>query len=56
MKSARSKIARNQRREKPEVGRLRVFSGVKATVQTTTSGASMNTTTVAWNDRAKGPF
>ena len=38
------------------VGIVSVFSGVKATRQITTSGASTKATTRLWKTRAMGPF
>src|SRR5688572_14568014 len=55
-KSGWSNTASNQRRETPAVGRLSVFSGVKATRQTITSGASMKITTSVWKTKARGPL
>jgi hypothetical protein len=46
----------NQRSEKLVVGMVSVFSGVNATMHTTSSGASMKVMTSALNARAMGPF
>ena len=48
--------ALNQRSDRWVLGRVSVFSGVKATRQTITSGASMNTMTRALNTSARGLF
>src|SRR5215217_6307225 len=55
-KSGCSNTALNQRSENSVVGRVSVFSGVKATTHTTTRGASMKAMTRALNARARGPF
>ncbi len=56
MKSGCANTAANQRSEKLVVGMVSVFSGVNATMHTTSSGASMQVMTSALNARAKGPF
>jgi hypothetical protein len=56
MKSGCANTALNQRSEKCVVGMVSVFSGVNATMHTTTSGASMKTMTSALNASAMGPF
>ena len=56
MKSGWANTARNQRSENSVVGKVSVFSGVNATTQTTSKGASMKRMTRALNARARGPF
>src|SRR6185369_17218071 len=55
-KSEWANTALNQRSDTCVVGILSVFSGVKATTHTITSGASMKAITSALNTRASGPF
>src|SRR5664279_771138 len=55
IRSECSNTARNQRSEYVPHGIESVFSGVNATRQTITSGASMKTVTQAWNAIATGP-
>ena len=56
IRSACANTALNQRSDKWVLGMVSVFSGVKATAQTISNGASMKAITQALKARAKGLF
>ena len=56
MKRGLSRMARNQRSDRPPVGSEMKPSDVNATAHTITMGARMNAMNTAWNSRANGPF